>query len=533
MIKTLVKKQLFEMHRSFFYDYRRNRAKSKRGTILSIAGYVFIMVVVLGGLFGSMSAALAGPLVASGMGWFYFLITGGVAILYGAFGSVFNTFSTLYLSKDNDLLLSMPIPIRNILASRLLGVYFMGWMYSSVVMIPAIIFYYINAPLHFLNILGPIVYYMMITLIVLDLSTGLGWVVAKLSTKLKNKAIVRTIMVLIGLALYYVVYFRAINAMNDFVARLQTMVIDTSGPIHPFYLFSRTGEGNPSSMVVVSVVVIALTVGIYLLLDKTFIKIVTTKTGTTRVKYKAGKAKARSVGSALLRKEFKRLTSSSTYLLNCALGTVLMAAAAVMLIIKGGMLYPAIEGAFGSDLWDFIYMVVPALMCFVLSMNDTTAPSISMEGKGIWIAQSLPVRSIQILNAKKNVQLILTLPMASVLAIVFAVQIHMPVVETLLVLVLVALIELVLADFGLYMNLKRPNLNWVSEAMVVKQGISIVVALFSGWIYGILIAATGYFMTVLMPASLALVIWIAITAVPLVLMERWLRRKGTRIFENL
>ena len=145
MIKTLVKKHLFEMYRSFFYDYRRNKAKTKGRIIMSIVGYALIMVGLLGGLFGGMSYALAGPLVTSGMGWFYFMITGGVAILYGAFGSVFNTFSTLYLSKDNDLLLSMPIPIKSILISRLLGVYVMGWIYSSVVMIPAVIIYYLFA----------------------------------------------------------------------------------------------------------------------------------------------------------------------------------------------------------------------------------------------------------------------------------------------------------------------------------------------------------------------------------------------------
>ena len=35
-----------------------------------------------------------------------------LAIVLGAFGSVFNTYSSLYLAKDNDLLLSMPIPVR-------------------------------------------------------------------------------------------------------------------------------------------------------------------------------------------------------------------------------------------------------------------------------------------------------------------------------------------------------------------------------------------------------------------------------------
>ena len=68
---------------------------------------------------------------------------GLLAVLLGAFGSVFNTYSGLYLAKDNDLLLSLPIPVRTVIASRLLGVYLMGLMYSAVVSVPAVIVYWI------------------------------------------------------------------------------------------------------------------------------------------------------------------------------------------------------------------------------------------------------------------------------------------------------------------------------------------------------------------------------------------------------
>lgn len=51
----------------------------------------------------------------------YFAMMGLLASFFGVFGSVFNTYAGLYLAKDNDLLLSMPIPIRTILCARLLG----------------------------------------------------------------------------------------------------------------------------------------------------------------------------------------------------------------------------------------------------------------------------------------------------------------------------------------------------------------------------------------------------------------------------
>ena len=46
----------------------------------------------------------------------------------------FNTFSTLYQAKDNDLLFAMPITERSVLTARLSGVYAMGLMYELFVL---------------------------------------------------------------------------------------------------------------------------------------------------------------------------------------------------------------------------------------------------------------------------------------------------------------------------------------------------------------------------------------------------------------
>ena len=136
MLKILVKKQLTEIFRSYFYNPKTNKARSKG----AVAGYIILFAVVmvglLGGMFTMMSLGLCGPLVSAGMGWLYFALMSLLAVLLGAFGSVFNTYSGLYLAKDNDLLLSMPIPVNTLMASRLLSVYLMGLMYSGVVILP-------------------------------------------------------------------------------------------------------------------------------------------------------------------------------------------------------------------------------------------------------------------------------------------------------------------------------------------------------------------------------------------------------------
>ena len=126
MLGLLLKKQLTEVFRSYFYDAKKNKMRSKPAIALWIVFFVVIMVGVLGGMFTVLSLSLCGSLVMADMGWLYFVLMGGIAILLGAFGSVFNTYAGLYLAKDNDLLLSLPIPVGTIMAARLLNVFLLS-----------------------------------------------------------------------------------------------------------------------------------------------------------------------------------------------------------------------------------------------------------------------------------------------------------------------------------------------------------------------------------------------------------------------
>ena len=131
MLKTLVKKQMMEIFRGYFYDAKKNKKRSK----LSMIGYMIlfgvIMIGLLGGMFTFLSMTICPALSSAGTGWLYFAIMGLLSIFLGVFGSVFNTYSGLYLAKDNDLLLAMPIPVRTLMVSRLLGVFLLGFMYAD------------------------------------------------------------------------------------------------------------------------------------------------------------------------------------------------------------------------------------------------------------------------------------------------------------------------------------------------------------------------------------------------------------------
>ena len=160
--------------------------RSVASSVAFIVLYVLLMVGVLGGLFAYFAFSACGPMTESGAGWLYFAVFGLLAIAMGTFGSVFNTSAALYKAGDNDLLLSMPIPVGCIVASRLLSTYLLGLMYSGIVILPVSIVYMIVAGATVYSVLGTIVSLIIVSAVVLILSCVLGWVVAKISEKLKT-----------------------------------------------------------------------------------------------------------------------------------------------------------------------------------------------------------------------------------------------------------------------------------------------------------------------------------------------------------
>lgn len=169
----------------------------------------------------------------------------------------------------------------------------------------------------------------------------------------------------------------------------------------------------------------------------------------------------------------------------------------------------------------------------IATMNDMTAPSVSLEGKNIWIVQSLPVDSRKVLTAKLKLHLILTLIPAIPLIVAVEWLIKPDLIFGVLIPIAVVLFVLLMGTLGLCVNLKMPNLNWISEIVPIKQSMGVMITLFGGW--AIIVAfAVVYFLldSILSPMWYLVLVAVILLAVSLVLL-RWLFSKGTKIFSTL
>lgn len=129
------------------------------------------------------------------------------------------------------------------------------------------------------------------------------------------------------------------------------------------------------------------------------------------------------------------------------------------------------------------------LLCCLASMNLMTAPSVSLEGKSLWLMQSLPVEPWQALRAKLRMQVLLTVPPLLLCAVCAAIVYPLGPAGLLAMAVFAASYALLGALAGLTLGVKMPVLTWTDQLMPIKQSAPVMLTLFGGMGYTILLFA--------------------------------------------
>ena len=526
MTKALFKKQMMEIFSWLYKDRKSGKIRSAQGIAVYTILYLFLFGF-LGSVFFVLADMLCDPLAEVGMGWLYWCLMGLISVFLGVFGSVFSTYATLYQAKDNDLLLSMPIPPSRILAIRLFGVYIMGLIYEFIVMVPTAIVWFMSTRFSPVGAICVILIPFVLSVFVLVLSALLGWVVALISGRLKHKNIITVFISLAFIVGYYYVYFKAYSMLQTILQDIEEIGGKMKLILYPLYHMGLAAEGNILSMLIFTAIVGALFLIVYAVLSRSFLKLATANRGSANIEYKEKKPKSRSASSALLIKELRRFLGSSNYMLNCGLGILFMPIAAVLLVWKAGdirqfLLVDAIR--------QYVPLIAIAAICMVAAINDISSPSVSLEGKNLWIVQSLPVSGKQVLTAKLMLHLLLTLIPAIPLIVAAEWLIRPTPILAILIPIISALFILLMAVLGLVLNLKMPNLNWTSEIVPIKQSMNVMLAMFGGWV--IIIALGGLYL--LLDAFLSPIIYTVLVGVMLLaastLLLKWVFKRGTQIF---
>lgn len=534
MLKALVKKQFSEIFKGYFVNQKTGKVRSKGGIIALFSLFAFLMLFLCA-MFGGMGFSLSGILKIPGFEWLFFAIMDIVAILFGLLGSVFNTYASLYLAKDNDLLLSMPIKPENLLISRLVSVVGLALLYSGSVMIPASIVYLIFGAFNPIALIFQILLVPLTAVFISVLTCILGFVIALISTKLKNKSFITVIISLVFFGLYYFFCFKMSDIITSIVNNTQSVGkgIKTWGNL--LYQLGMAANGDVRAFLLFTVLTVVSAFVCFKLLSKTFTKFATVNKGEKKVAYKKGSEKQSSVDIALLKKEAKRFTSSATYMLNCGLSLVMLPIIAVFMLIKRNDILGLVNILMTElpTVYDLLPLFAAGMICVASSMCYITTPSVSLEGKTLWIYRSLPVDSYKILNAKINLQFYISALPILVSSILIGIAFGFDFTNIVYITVLSLVFALLSAILGLIIGLLKPNLNWVSETTPIKQSMAIFISMLLGFIIPALTVLAGFLLRHFISATNFMLFMIVIFAICSRLLNKWLMNKGAKIFENL
>ena len=532
MIKILLKKELLQFVSGLF------ARKNKKTSGISAALYAVILLLLvfsLGMMFYTVADTLAEPLFLLGFDWLYFALLGMMSIFVGVLLCAFTTYSGLFHAKDNELLLSMPIPTGSILIARMLSIFLMALVYSGVVFIPAVIRYAMTDTASASGIICSIILYLLNALLILALSCFAGWLVALIASRVRNKSAFTVISYLVFLAVYYIVYFRMNSILSSVIQNLEEVGEKVSTAVWPAYQFGRGCTGNVTAMLLFAVFAVGIFAVAAFAMNRSFVKIATTNKGTAKKVYVERAAKAAGPGAALMRKELGRFLSSPAYMLNCGMGLLFMIAAAVFLLIKHNDAYEVIYGVFavGDSFTDFFGVISAALVMMMAGMSYLTAPSVSLEGKNIWIVQTAPVSARYALQAKEKLQMIMDIPPVMLLSLAVALALKLSPLMTLLIVLVNVIFVVFNASLGLMLNLRFPRLDWTNEAQPIKQSLPVMITMFGSWLIAIAVGGLFFPAAGSIRGEIYLLLVSIVLAGVTVLMNRWIYNRGAEIFAKL
>lgn len=504
------------------------QGRGKWAAVLTAALFVYLAACI-GGLMYLLFSALCAPFVEAGLGWYYFSLAGLTAFALSFVGSIFAAQAQLYDARDNELLLSMPIRPGLILGSRMIFLWGLDLCFVLLILVPAGLAYAVRfgltAPMALC--LGAVC--LLLPCLSLTCSALAAWGTAALTSRMgRHKTLAAMVLSLGFLACYFYAYSQIQKILGAILSSSGAMAEKMAAvfPIYHMGLAIAGGRGG-SLLITAACCLLPLALACWLL-SRSFLRIATRRRGAAKVQYKGGPMETAAPDKALLRREARRLTSSAVYMMNCGLGALML------LVLAGAAVW---KRALLRELLAVLPIpaspVISGAVCFVASMVLITAPSVSLEGKTLWLIQALPVSPWAALRAKLRLHLLIALPCAAVSALVLCGFLGLSPVQWLPVLLVPLAFCWFTACAGLALNLCFPRLDWISEAAAVKQGLAMFLSMLSA--IGAVFLGAGLYVVLspLLPEAALLPLLAALFAAAALLLERWLRRRGAARFAAL
>lgn len=472
--RTLIKLYLNSLFRFSVIRHSKD-SRERRQAVMGVVAIVLIVVV-----YGGMSATTSYQLLRAGVDpALPFLMITAMASLFALAMAFAQGSATLSGFADFDTLMGMPIPTFLIVLARFSALYCVEAVYCAAYLLPCgVIYAAICDPAPWFYPVFPL---MVLSVPVVPIVIGSGadlLLSAAFARSKYKKGVTSTIKML--LLMGFIVFAYMFPQLSARAIGNPARTANIASRVYPpAQWFARGAVGNlPLALLFIlgSAVLCAL---FLLILDRTFLPLHDRMIAGYHVKnYRLGTLKKSSAQRALFMIERKRFFSSTAWVVNTMFGSVLIAVLGIVGAALSGMLSDYLR----TMPQGFAAAAITGILIFCATISPTTACAISMEGKQLWIAKTLPVSAKLWIRAKLLMNLLLVGP-----SLLFSITLLLVAYRNILsgwdivgIALLPAAALLFTTFMGLYVNARMPRLDWKSDTEVVKQSGSVLCMLLIG-----------------------------------------------------
>ena len=510
LLKTLL------LSTSQINKYKYCRDKKKRGKIMGgLIGmgllYLMLMAYCIATVIGYGEYGLIGS--APGM------CASTISIIAFVF-TFFKTNGYLFNFKEYDMLMSLPFKTRTVAACKFLYMYVKSLPFYLSIAVAVLVGYGIYAKPGIAVYIIWLVLSLFLPCIPMVIAAFIGFLIAKVSSGFKKKNLLQTVLtILFVLFCFFLRFFMEDMFREQKVEQtLQSMssATDSAGNIYiPIKWFTNAViDTSLSDILLLTGVSILLFAVVFIVVGGSYRSINSKlKSHAAAKNYKMTAQKKRSVISAIVYKEWKRMTGSTIYMTNGIMGMLLALLTAVIALIVGPT---TIQELFEKKIPLGVAAVRPAipfLAYFFVGMFSTPVSTPSLEGKNYWIVQSLPLSKKTLYQGKMLFNMYLTVPAMEFSIAAFCIVTKTPVVESILYLVLGFVLCAFSTAWGCVCGIKHMKLDWENEVEVIKQGTAVMIYMFPNMFIGMAVMALLVYLGTLMPHNLIMLIAIPIVTV--------------------
>lgn len=479
-VLLLLKVRMFTQLGLNTFKYEKDKRKKKTKWLISITiGFVLLTVMLYCGGLAYGLIALGIPEVIPA---YACLLSSAIAFFF----TLFKANGEIFAFKDYDLVMSLPISVRVVIASRFLYLYLVNTFLALLIVLPmGIVYSFFERPSAIFYFMG-IISLFTICLIPTTIAVVFGALVTALAVRFNNTGRVTTLLNFA--AILFLFFFMTTISDNSYslddLENIGALLADLLLNVYPLATLFQQAMVNKS--MAAFALFSGLSIAGYLFFVQflsIYYKQINSRITAYSVhsSYQIGAMKKNRVTRALYKKELQRFFSSSVYVVNTGMGVAMaLFLSFSFLFSKNAAIagYPGIEG--------ILQKVAPFALSAMISMTCTTCVSLSLEGKSIWIIKSLPLTPKMIYNSKILVNLTLTIPVSVVCSVLMIIALKPDFWTSALLIVTPIVYSFFTAVWGIFVANRFAYYDWESETQVVKQSIAALLGLFGGMIFAVI-----------------------------------------------